>query len=384
MRVCIAQCSSPSSTSTKLANWSLADIRLLTWFSPCIYSDAAGYTGIQRFFHGTFLGRLIVNAFWAVLGGDVLTLNNYDSHPETAKLKPWTPAMFTAASFSILNYDTDFFELVRSGKIKIHVGEIDHLSHGKVHLADGTSFESDALISNTGWKSSPPIKFLPEGIEKELGLPHEIDTDAPAEDLANQPDLIKRADNEIMKRFPRLKDQPIWNRNYIPLTKQKGISTEEAVTPYTPQTPYMLHQFLVPPSERFLRPRDIAFCGFVSNFSNTLTAHLQGLWIGAYFRGLLVNDPSKAVGDDKAMSKLRYETMLHNRFGKWRYPTETKAPTTIFDAVYYLDLLQKDLGLNPHRKPKGLFTEITSPYGAEDYQDVNDEWKNKFGSVGTV
>lgn len=356
-------------------------MRFLTWFSPCVYSGAAGYTGIQRFLHGTFIGRLIVNAFWAILGGDVMSLNAYDSHPEMAKLKPWTPAMFTAASFSILNYNSDFFELVRSGKIKVHLGEIDHLSPGKVHLADGTSFESDALISNTGWLSSPPIKFLPESIEKELGLPHEIDTEAPPEDLANQQDLIKRADKEIANRFPRLADQPVWNKNYIPLTKQKGISSNESMTPYTPQTPFMLYHFLVPPSERFLRPRDIAFCGFVSNFSNTLTAHLQGLWIGAYFRRLLVNDPSQAVDDKEAMAKLRYETMLHNRFGKWRYPAETKSPTTIFDAVYYLDLLQKDLGLNPLRKPKGLLTEITSPYGAEDYRDVNEEWQSKFGSI---
>ncbi|KAL6801414.1 hypothetical protein GGI42DRAFT_326353 [Trichoderma sp. SZMC 28013] len=362
----------------------LANIRFLTWFSPCVYSGAAGYTGIQRFLHGTFIGRLIVNAFWAILGGDVMSLNAYDSHPETAKLKPWLPAMFTAASFSILNYDTDFFELVRSGKIKIHLGEIDHLSPGKVHLADGTSFESDTLISNTGWITSPPIKFLPEGIEKELGLPHEVDTEAPPEDLANQQDLIRRADKEISNRFPRLTDQPVWNKNYIPLTKQKGISSSKAMTPYTPQTPFMLYHFLVPPSERFLRSRDIAFCGFVSNFSNTLTAHLQGLWIGAYFRRLLVNDPSQAVDDKEAMAKLRYETMLHNRFGKWRYPAETKSPTTIFDAVYYLDLLQKDLGLNPLRKPKGFLTEITSPYGAEDFKDVNEEWQSKFGSVTAV
>lgn len=359
----------------------LANMRFLTWFSPCVYGGAAGYTNIQRFLHGTFIGRLIVNAFWAILGGDVLSLVGYDSHPETAKLKPWMPAMFTATSFSILNYDTDVFELVRSGKIKIHVGEIDHLSLGKVHLSDGTSFDSDALISNTGWKNAPPIKFLPEGIENELGIPHDIDTDAPAEDLANQQELIKKADKEIAKRFPRLKNQPIWNENYVPLTNQKGITSKDAVTPYTPQTPYMLYHFLVPPSERFLRSRDVAFCGFVSNFSNTLTAHIQGLWIGAYFGGLLAQDPARSVDNDKAMAKLRYETMLHNRFGKWRYPTETKAPSTIFDAVYYLDMLQKDLGLNPRRKPKGLFTEVTSPYGAEDYRDLNEEWEDKIGST---
>ncbi|KAL6354019.1 hypothetical protein LRP88_12650 [Fusarium phalaenopsidis] len=90
----------------------------------------------------------------------------------------------------------------------------------------------------------------------------------------------------------------------------------------------------------------------VSNFSNIITAHLQGLWISAYFLGRLAKDPTAAVGDEVSMSKLRYETVLHNRFGKWRYPIDwgNRNPSFIFDAVPYLDLLQRDLGLEPHRK----------------------------------
>ena len=311
-----------------------------------------------------------------------MTLNAYDSHPETAKLKPWTEAMFTATSFSILNYETDFFDLVKGDKVKIHIGEIDHLSPSKVHLSDGTELESDAFIAHTGWKHVPPMKFLPEGIDKELGLPHALAENAPAEDLANQQELIDRADKEILKRFPRLKDQPVWNKNYVPITDQKGISSNDEVTPYKPLTPYMLYHFLVPPSERFLRTRDVAFIGMVANFSNILTAHLQGLWISAYFSGLLVNDPARAVGDEALMQKLRYETVLYNRFGKWRYPTDwgNKAPNFIFDAVPYLDLLQRDLGLDPHRK-QSFLSEIWDPYGPEDYQDVNDEWQRKIGSI---
>ena len=322
----------------------------------------------------------MVNGFWSVLGGDVLTLNKYDSHPKTAKLKPWTEAMFTGPSFSILNYDTDFFELVKSDLVDIHVGEIDHLSPGKVHLADGTEFKSDALLANTGWKHVPPMKFFPEGIEKELGLPHEPAENAPEEDLANQQSLFDKADLEIFDRFPRLKSQPVWNRNYVPLTDQKGIDSNDEVTPCKDLTPFMLYHFLVPPSERLLRTRDIAFVGVVSNFSNVITAHLQGLWISAYFTGRLANDPGAAVGDEEAMTKLRYETVLYNRFGKWRYPTDgTKNPSFIFDAVPYLDLLQRDLGLEPNRKG-GLWSDVWSPYGPRDYQGVNEDWRKKYGS----
>ncbi|OHE99997.1 hypothetical protein CORC01_04644 [Colletotrichum orchidophilum] len=367
---------------TPLQKWmeKLANTRMLTWLSPCVWGEADGYTRIRHFFHGTAVGRTIVDIFWKVLGADVMTLNAYDSHPDTAKLKPWTEPMFTGTSFSILNYETNFFDLVKDGKVSVHLGEIDHLSAGKVHLSDGTEFPAEVLLAHTGWKHVPPIKFLPEGIEKELGIPHAPIGNAPRVDLAGQADLVDLADKEILERFPRLKNQPVWNKNYVPLTEQKGIKSDDAVTPYRTLTPYMLHHFIVPPSERFLRTRDTAFIGMVSNFSNIITAHIQGLWISAYFSGLLANDPTEAVGDESSMKKLQYDTVLLNRFGNWRYPTDwgfNKCPSFVFDAVPYLDLLMGDLGLVPYRK-KGFMAEVYSPYGPEDYRDINKEWQEKF------
>ncbi|KAI0859203.1 hypothetical protein F4860DRAFT_483455 [Xylaria cubensis] len=365
---------------TPLKKWieKLANLRPLTWFSPCIWGDADGYSTIRKFYHGTAVGRFMVDSFWRVLGSDIITLNKYDSHPDTAKLKPWTEAMFTGSSFSILNYEEDIMELVKSDMIDVYVGEIDHLSPGRVHLADGKEFESDVLLANTGWKHVPPIKLLPEGIEKELGIPHRPTDHASTEDLANHQGFIRRADEEILARFPRLKRQPVWNKSYKPLTEQKGISSMDEVTPCTPLTPYMLYHFLVPPSPKFLRNRDIAFTGMVSNFSNAITAHLSGLWISAYFEGKLAIDPAAVVDDEVALETLQYETLLLNRWGKWRYPTDWghKNPNFIFDAVPYFDLLQRDLGLNPHRK-KGWFAEMTEPYGPDDYDDVTNEWLMK-------
>jgi hypothetical protein len=357
------------------------DTRFLTWFSPCVWGEADGYTGIRKFLHGTAVGRAIVNTFWGILGSDVLTLMDFDSHPETAKLKPRTLPMFTGDSFSILNYDTDFLELVRSGKVQIHEADFESLSLGMVHLSDGTSFEADAMMAGTGWKHTPPMKFLPEGIEKELGLPHESTEKAPREDLANQQDLLRRADTEITTRFPRLKDQHVWNEDYVPVTKVEGIDIDSKDSVTKPLTSYMLHNFIVPPSERFLRPRDIAFVGMVGNFSNTISAHIQGLWVSAYFLGSLVNSPAHAVGDEAAMQNLRYQTVLQNRWGKWRYPTDwgNKTPSFVFDAVPYLDLLQKDLGVKMHRKG-GAVAEIWSPYMAKDYRTINDEWEEARGS----
>ncbi|KAK8046363.1 hypothetical protein PG996_014427, partial [Apiospora saccharicola] len=321
----------------------LANTRFLTWFSPCIWGWADGYSPIRQLLHGTFLGRAIVDAFWKILGNDALTLMKFDSHPETAKLKPWTEAMFTGASFSILNYDTDFLELVRSGKVRVHISDITKLSPGKVHLSDANILDSDVLLANTGWKHVPALKFLPEGIEKELGLPHTPTEHGLQEpyDLANQQSLVKRADDEILAQFPRLRKQPRRRRHAV-----------RAAHPL-----YAAPLRRAPAARFFLRHRDVVFAGVISNFSNAITAHLQGLWISAYFAGALARDPMAADGP---LEELRYRTVLYNRFGHWRYPTDwgNKNPNFIFDAVPYLDLLLRDLGLAVHRK-SGFLAEWT-------------------------
>ncbi|KAK2612671.1 hypothetical protein QQS21_001288 [Conoideocrella luteorostrata] len=357
-------------------NWVIRYTRALTWFSPCVWGHHDGYVRIRNFLHGTAVGRTIVNGFWTVLGGDVEAANNYNAHPDTAKLKPWTHAMFTGPSFSILNYDSDIFELIKSDLVTVHIDEITHLSPGNVNLASGTALQSDALLAHTGWKHVPLIKFLPEGIETELGIPHPPHHTSKV-DLATQAGLLQEADADILHQFPRLKDQPVWNPNYVPITEQEGINSNDETAPSKSLTPYMLYRFIVPASERFLETKDIAFSGVMSNFSNPINAHLHGLWISAYFNGQLSNDPSAAVGDKEALVKIQYETVLHNRFGKWRYPTDwgsSRPPSFIFDAVPYFDLLQQDLGLSPHRKGNWL-AEMWSPYLPPDYRMINQEWE---------
>jgi hypothetical protein len=352
----------------------------LTWFSPCIWGDADGYAGIRRFWHGSAIGRAITNTFWSILGGDVLTLNKYDSHPELKKLKPWSQPMFTASSFSILNYPTNFFELVRNGSIKVHIADITGLSARTVHLSDGTQLDTDALCCVTGWKHVPPVKFLPEGIDKELGLPH-----APSETDFFTPEAVKKADEEILSRFPRLKDQPVQNKKMRDLLDTKALTTTDAINPSTPLTPWTLYRFMVPPSARFLtHSRDIAFAGILLNFSTPLVAHAQAIWINAFFADQLSAsvlpplNPSQSPETDKqtkSIQEIRCETLLHARFGKWRYPAGHGAqfPDFVFDAVPYIDLLIGDLGLKVHRK-SGWLAEMTEPYGPEDYRDLLGEF----------
>lgn len=368
------------------------DTRFLTWFAPCIWSEAGGYSPIRSFLHGTAVGRALVRGFWSVLGNDVMQLCGFDKHPEVAKLRPWTSAMLTGASFSILNYDTDFFELIRNGSVTVHIADIDRLSHGKVHLADEgkTVLETDAMLCVTGWNHVPPLKFLPEGIDKEIGIPSFADGAPDGPGLASRADLFKKADAEILSRFPMLAKAPIFNKDYVPLLKQDAFSSTGVNTSKTPSL-MLLYHFIVPPSPTFLRTKDLAFAGAVMNFSGATCTYIQGLWISAFFDGTLARDPSDAVANSTSpkearsdwnptVEKLQYETVLHNRFGKWRYPADhgVKYPDFVFEAVPYMDMLMKDMGLYVRRKG-GWWREVTEAYLPEDYADIDDEWRRKFG-----
>ena len=114
---------------TPLKKWleKLVHTRFLTFLSPCIWGDEDGYEATRNFLHGTTIGRKLVDIFWTVLTEDVVSLNRYDSHPETKKLKPWAGAFWVGTGLSILNYPTDFFDYVRSGKIHVHIADIDRL-----------------------------------------------------------------------------------------------------------------------------------------------------------------------------------------------------------------------------------------------------------------
>lgn len=307
----------------------------------------------------------MVGAFWKVLMNDVLSINNYDAHPDTAKLKPWDDVMSTGTSYSIENYDTNIWDIIKSDKVNIYIGEIDHLSPGKVHLSDGTALESDALLAHTGWKQAPNITFLPLGIEKDLAIPA-ASTNSSSEIIpSNQQSALDQADAAIVRQFPILAQGPA---KPLPASSQPGLQSNDS---------FMLYHFLVPASERFLKSRDIAFVGFASCFSNAITAHIQGLWVSAYFNGQLTRDPSAALGDKDATEIVQQEAVLHNRFGKWRYPADwgtSRAPSFIFDAVPYFDLLLQDLGLAWRRKG-GFWKEICSPYKPGDYDTVNGEWQ---------
>lgn len=357
---------------TPLKKWleKLVTTRFLTFFSPCVWGEADGFLRTRKILHGTWLGRKIVDIFWSVLGNDVITMNGYDNHPETKKLKPWISPFWIASGLSILNYPKDIFEYVRNGQIRVHIADITHLEPGQVHLSTGDVLSTNALVCATGWRATPNIKFLPEGIERELGFPWSDDT--------IDDNIVKKADAEILDRFPRLRDQPVPNPNYKPLAEDA-----EACVPH----PYRLARFMVPPS--MFEKRSIAFLGIPMTINTALVAQTQALWAVAYLGGDLTLSPLESnssspikyekIDDTKdSVEAIDWETALHTEFGKFRYPGGfgKRNPDFVFDALPYIDMLLGDLGLRVHRK-SSLLSECFEPYGPADYRGLIDEWKAK-------
>jgi hypothetical protein len=284
----------------------------------------------------------MANIFWKIIASDVTGLTGWDKHPATAKLKPWNTTFWTGTALGILNYSGDFMELVRNGKVRVHIADVDRLSEKRVHLADGNVLDAEVIVCATGWKNDPVLDKVHAGGTSALSF----------EDVGT---LRIQADKEILEMYPRLRDQP----NIGALRAEQ----DEA----------LLYRFIVPPS--LVQRRNIAMAGQVSTLSTTACTAVQALWISAFFDGKLGRI---AESDGEAFK----EAMLLRQWSKWRYPCGYGAskPDLPFDCVPYHDLLLNDLGLQSQRK-SGWLANLFEAYGPSDYDGLLKEWLAK-GSDG--
>ncbi|KAJ4423606.1 hypothetical protein N0V82_001774 [Gnomoniopsis sp. IMI 355080] len=319
------------------------NIRALTWFSPCPWGAEDGYGRIRNFLHGTRFGRFLVDSFWKVLQGDVLDAIRYDSHSELAKMKPWNSAFWIGSGLSILNYDTPLFGLVKEGKIRVHIDNIDHIEPGKVVLSSGVILDADGMVCSTGWKKESTIRFV--GLDEVgLGLPEAV-----AE--ADRIKLNTKADSDVLTMFPRLKDQP-----------KLAFEPKEA-------EPLRYYRFIVPST--MVSARNLAYSGMVSTVNTAVCASVQAAWIAAFLDGKL---DRVAESPDE----IKDEIMLHTQWGKWRFPCGYGAslPDFVFEGLPYTNMLMKDMDLNPYRK-KSWVKELTEAYTPHDFAGMWDEWVGK-------
>lgn len=348
----------------------LVTTRFVTWFSPCVWGGVDGFGYVRSLLHGTKVGRWVVDTVWKRLEWEVVTQTGLNRHEEVKKLRPEIAAFWHGTNMALLNYPTDIHDLLVQGKANIIKKDIDRLEGGnRVKFTDGTSLETDAMISCMGWDYVPSIEFLPKDIQSDLGIPSKELSKSQQEmwDKVNA-----KADLEILERFPKLKEGPKPNR------------------PPAEYTPWRLWRGVAPPH---LKEKNLVFSGMLHNYNMSISSEISSVWAYAYMNGKLTDAPwslstQKDQVDVKASpeeptpkadgmdDRILYDTALFNRFGVWRSPFgfTQQFPDFIFDEIAYFDLLLQDLGVNNWRKGWGVLGEAFRSYGPSDYAGLADEW----------
>ncbi|KAE8327859.1 hypothetical protein BDV39DRAFT_174951 [Aspergillus sergii] len=331
---------------------SLPVVRALGWFSPCAWASHP----IRNFLHGTWLGSIIVRLFWASLEWDMVRVNRYSDHEETAKLRPWFQPFWVGTAVSISNFPGDIFRLIRRGLVKVHIADVERLEPYRVVLSnDGGTLDTRALILCTGWKVSPGIRFLPDGIEQQMGFPW-------AADPIDQ-ELVGQARKDIYTRLPMLHTGP--ERRIYHAKHAEG----QAHTNETVLHPFRLARFIVPPG--LWDDHSIAFLGTVTTFNTSIVTEVQALWALVY-----LNHGSELHHHHQDKASIVSETALHTEFCALRSPAGHGVRTADFvlEVMPYFDLLLGDLGLRTARKGS-WWENLFVPHLPRDYAGLVEEWK---------
>ena len=380
-------------TPFKLRVENLIMTRAITWFSPCIWSGAS--SAVERWarhlLQRTWIGRKMVKRLFGTIQGDVERANRYKRSAEVEKLRPWTDFMNIAGGQGVLGYERDVFGMVERGQIKVHVDEIAGFDDHAVLMKEAGKVSADAVVCCTGWRYEPSVKFLPEGIERGMGLPYYR-----SEKLGPEDGGVRAADEAITAALPIL--------NNMSRRPEKGNATASS-DDQSPNQPYRLYRFMAPQAP-LIHDRSIAVLGMQINFGVPITIQAQALWIAAYFAGQLpslIPDTNQACehsqssssnkdsAKDRLNERIRTETLLHTEFCRRRYTWGfgERFPDFMFELLPYLDVLLGDLGLESARKSKnvcaggplswvkGCLREAFEPYSKSDYRGLVEEWLTK-------
>ncbi|KAK0609113.1 hypothetical protein DIS24_g12487, partial [Lasiodiplodia hormozganensis] len=242
------------------------------------------------------------------------------------------------------------------------------------------------------------------GREKKVGGEEEEEDEA---------SLVARADEEILTALPGLREQPPQGRPpHLRKTSEAKYGTDQQKKK-TLDDAYALYRFMIPP--RRIHTRTLAFAGVVRTPVTATIAEMQALWLCAFFDHRLPHlepstippSPSSLNPDDALPSpklstpavekgpddvklhddqqqqremsaisaRVRYDAILHARYGAWRYPAGFGGvlPDFFFDTLPLFDLMLAELGL-PRWRKGGFVKEVFSSYGPHDYTGLVEEW----------
>lgn len=332
----------------------LSSTRFFTAFDPTLYGRNGPLAWWWHLLHRTSIGTRLCNYFWTALDRKIKHLNGYRTHPELAKLEPWTTPFWMGNSLSIHNYETNWFQLVRDGKINVRIAEIDFLKSDKVVLTTGEELGAEALVCCTGWKSKSIIRFQDDS-----------KASSPAPEVVFQD--IERAKTHISSRLGYLEKLQKRTPNAPKL--------ETGIRELSIAAADHLYRFMVPWQPTNLRNKNWAFIGAHSSVHSVVVAQAQALWITAFF-----DDKIESLNRwNIDLEAVRYDAILNGVYGMLRRPKECggaadKHPDLVFDSIPYIDCLLNDLRLKVKRKI-GIWSTVFGSYGPRDFKGLVGEYK---------
>ena len=187
--------------------------RVLSLFSPCIW-DADGFGWVRGLLHRTRVGRWVVNSFWKTVSKKiVLQVGLAGDCEELEKLIPLENAFWYATDLGFLIYPTDFYDLVRSGRVEVLRKDVAGVETGRlIKFEDGETLKTDALICSSGWRTDLGFKLLPEPELAGWGVPS-IAYSMVQKEMWQK--LNEAADLEILERFPKLRESMAKDEEYV-------------------------------------------------------------------------------------------------------------------------------------------------------------------------
>jgi hypothetical protein len=256
---------------------------------------------------------------------------------------------------SIHNYETNWFDLVRDGKIHIHIAEVESLDGSEVKLSDGQSLKAEALVCCTGWKAEPTFKIF---------SPHMASDDKEASEKE-----WTAAETELHRDVPCFRNLARRTPNAPTLEDD----TPKKILAKGPQ----LYRFVIPWHPSVVHGRNLAYIGAHSSPHAAVVAQAQALWATAFLMGKV--DHLKPFNVD--LDSVRADSILHSTYGQTRRPKESggagaKYPDLVFDSIPYVDVLLADLGLQVRRKAT-WWDEMFGMYRPADYAGIVNEWMTK-------
>lgn len=342
---------------TKMGPWDvwlegLLMTRPLSWLGIAPWSTGDGFGWARWLLHKTRTGQQIVRSFFINMTDGGAVQSGLLNSEKTKILKPQESLMWYGTQASSLNYDTDFYALIREGKVDARKTNISHFSDSAVNLESGERITADAIITATGYDYSASVPLYPIENRVAWGCPVPVAED----DL--HPQLDHQADEELFGRFPLLRTAPRMPER-LPAR----------------MTPWRLFRFIAPPSQVARPPeqRNLVFLNAVTCYQTTIKAELTSLWAWAYLHDELPGLRRAQPTEENA----RYEAALWSRFGKWRAPYGMQGllADLLYDSVPYFDLLLRDLGCRSWRKGWGILGEVFGCwYTVEDYRGIKEEW----------